>query len=101
MAPNSWTTPEEREFLKTFLPDYEACQVKRKYKLFWQRLNREYFAKFSLVEKLFPGLQVTELNAEQKKEYSAAVVRQQKVSVLFSRMQSHRLITRGPNPCSV
>lgn len=80
MAPPSWATPEERDFLKSFLPEYEACQVKRRYKNFWLRVNKDYFSKFPLLEKLFPGVKDHELTEEQKEQYAGAIIRQQKVS---------------------
>ncbi|KAJ3505827.1 hypothetical protein NMY22_g17440 [Coprinellus aureogranulatus] len=77
MAPNGWATPEEREFLTSFVPEYEACQVKRRYKSFWQRVNAEFLTKFPMIDKMFPGCKVTDLNAEQKEMYTAALLKQQ------------------------
>lgn len=93
MAPQSWATKEEQDFLRLNLPDYEACQVKRKYKPFWQRLNRDYFAKFPVVDKLFPGLAVSQLDEVQRTQLSAAIVKQQKVcripSTYSSKLRPH------------
>ena len=80
MAPNGWTTPEERDFLRSFLPDYEACQVKKRYKQFWQRLNVDYFAKFPMVERMFPGSKPSDLSQVNKSQVAAAILRQQQVS---------------------
>ncbi|KAJ3528740.1 hypothetical protein NMY22_g9283 [Coprinellus aureogranulatus] len=77
MAPTGWATKEEREFLISFIPQYETCQVKRRYKAFWQQLNAEFLAKFPVIDKLFPGSKVTDLSPEQKEMYTAAVLRQQ------------------------
>ncbi|KAJ3526582.1 hypothetical protein NMY22_g10106 [Coprinellus aureogranulatus] len=77
MAPTGWATVEEREFLKTYLPEYESCQVKRKYRAFWQRLNVDYFARFPILQKLFPGRSLTDLSEEEKGAYTAATNKQQ------------------------
>jgi hypothetical protein len=79
MAPQSWASPEEQDFLRSFLPEYEECQVKRKYKSFWQRVNRDYFAKFPVAKSLFPSLSSSELSDEQKAECTTVTLRQQKV----------------------
>lgn len=80
MAPQSWATPEEQVFLKARLPEYEACQVKRKYKNFWQQLYGAYFEKFPVSERLFPGLEVSQLSQEQKDSVASVITRQKKVS---------------------
>ncbi|KAJ3508441.1 hypothetical protein NMY22_g16618 [Coprinellus aureogranulatus] len=81
MAPTGWATAEEREFLLTFLPEYEACQVKRRYKAFWQRLNVDYFARFPTLDKLFPGRTLADLNDDEKEAYAKATLKQQQVSL--------------------
>ena len=83
MAPSGWATPAEREFLVSLIPEYEACQVKRRYKAFWQRVNAEFLAKFPVMQKLFPKhshLKPHELKAKEKEMYTAAVLKQQQVS---------------------
>lgn len=82
MAPIGWATPEEREFLRSFLPEYEACQVKRKYKAFWQHLNADYFSKFPMLERTFPGRKLTELTQEERDLYSSVTSRQEQVQIL-------------------
>lgn len=79
MAPNGWATGPERLFLESLKPEYEACMEKRRYKLFWQRANVEFLAKFPVLDKIFPGMKITDLSAEQKQIYTAALVRQQQV----------------------
>ncbi|TEB33778.1 hypothetical protein FA13DRAFT_112110 [Coprinellus micaceus] len=76
MSPSGWATPLELEFLASLIPEYEACQVKRRYKDFWHRLNTDFLAKFPVVDKIFPGKRVTELNAWQKELHAAAIVKQ-------------------------
>ncbi|KAJ3501466.1 hypothetical protein NMY22_g18917 [Coprinellus aureogranulatus] len=92
MAPNGWTTPEERDFLKSLIPNYESCQVKRRYKAFWQHLFKEYFTKFPLVDRLFPGSKLSALNETQKAEYSAALAKQQKVMFLNPMVEEEKKI---------
>ncbi|KAJ3500490.1 hypothetical protein NMY22_g19246 [Coprinellus aureogranulatus] len=77
MTRTGWATKEEREYLIAQIPDYEACQVKRRYKPFWQRVNAEFLSKFPVIDKLFPGLKITDLSPQQKELYTAAVQRQQ------------------------
>ncbi|TEB31117.1 hypothetical protein FA13DRAFT_1852294 [Coprinellus micaceus] len=77
MPPTGWASPEEREFLKSFILQDKECQVKRKYKAFWQHLNVDYFAKFPILEKLFPGKKLNKLNSKEKTAYSATMARQQ------------------------
>ncbi|TEB19503.1 hypothetical protein FA13DRAFT_1718722 [Coprinellus micaceus] len=77
MPPSEWTTPEEREFLRSFLPEYKACQVKKKYKQFWQRINVDYFAKFPIIRIVFPGLTAGDLTQAQKSQLAAATLKQQ------------------------
>ncbi|TEB29359.1 hypothetical protein FA13DRAFT_1865527 [Coprinellus micaceus] len=79
MAPGSWATPAEREFLASLIPEYEACQVKRRYKAFWQRLDAEFLVKFPVLEKLFPDRSVKahDLQPHEKEIYAAAVLKQQ------------------------
>ncbi|KAJ3530929.1 hypothetical protein NMY22_g8373 [Coprinellus aureogranulatus] len=78
MAPHPWATTEERAFLLSYLPEYEACQVKRKYKNFWMRVNKEYFNKFPVRDRLFPGIEGKDLNEEQKEQCGAMIAKQQK-----------------------
>ncbi|KAJ3506734.1 hypothetical protein NMY22_g17154 [Coprinellus aureogranulatus] len=78
MAPQSWATPEQREFLQSLLSEYEACQVKRRYKNFWLRVNKEFLEKFPIIDKLFPGLKPSQLSDQQKDEYAEAIAKQQK-----------------------
>ncbi|KAJ3540087.1 hypothetical protein NMY22_g4449 [Coprinellus aureogranulatus] len=77
MARTGWASKEEWEYLTSLMPEYEACQVRRRYKPFWQRVNAEFLTKFPVMEKLFPGRKVTDLNPEEKEMYTAAVARQQ------------------------
>ncbi|KAJ3540639.1 hypothetical protein NMY22_g4214 [Coprinellus aureogranulatus] len=78
MAPQSWATPAERDFLLSFLPEYEACQVQRKYKNFWLKVNKDYLTKFPVVERLFPGVKACDLNDEQRDMCAGAIAKQQK-----------------------
>ncbi|KAJ3537106.1 hypothetical protein NMY22_g5737 [Coprinellus aureogranulatus] len=78
MAPQSWATAEEREFLISLLPEYEACQVKRKYKNFWLRVNKDFLAKFPVVAKLYPGVKESELTEEQRQRCAGAIAKVQK-----------------------
>ncbi|KAJ3531020.1 hypothetical protein NMY22_g8325 [Coprinellus aureogranulatus] len=79
MARTGWASPEEREYLLAQMPEYEECQVKRRYKAFWQRVNAEFLTKFPVIDKLFPGLnlKVDDLSVEQKEMHTTAVKRQQ------------------------
>lgn len=88
MAPPGWATPEERLFLSSLIPEYETCQVKRRYKPFWQRLNAEFLTKFPVIDKLFPGMKITDLTVKQKQMHTAAVVKQQQVSLIYSMFPS-------------
>jgi hypothetical protein len=83
MATGSWATPAEREFLASLIPEYEACQVKRRYKAFWQRLDAEFLVKFPVLEKLFPDRSVKahDLQPHEKEIYAAAVLKQHQVSL--------------------
>lgn len=79
MAPPGWATEAERQYLVSLTPEYEACREKRRYKLFWQRLNSEFLAKFPVIDKLFPGMKVTDLTAEQRQMHTAAITKQKQV----------------------
>ena len=41
-----WTTPEQRDFLSTYVPRYLEAQAARKYAKFWPTLYQAWFAKF-------------------------------------------------------
>jgi hypothetical protein len=41
-----WTTPEQRDFLSTYVPRYLEAQASRKYTKFWPTLYQAWFAKF-------------------------------------------------------
>ncbi|KAJ3499343.1 hypothetical protein NMY22_g19522 [Coprinellus aureogranulatus] len=91
MAPQSWATAEEREFLISLLPEYEACQVKRKYKNFWLRVNKDFLAKFPVVAKLYPGVKESELTEEQRQRCAGAIAKVQKVCIFRSVTQPSAL----------
>ncbi|KAJ3508866.1 hypothetical protein NMY22_g16481 [Coprinellus aureogranulatus] len=77
MTRTGWASKEEWEYLTSLMPKYEACQVRRRYKPFWQRVNAEFLTKFPVIKKLFPGRKVTDLLPEEKEMYTSAVARQQ------------------------
>ncbi|KAF6746465.1 hypothetical protein DFP72DRAFT_1076322 [Ephemerocybe angulata] len=73
MAPAGWATDPQTALLKSLLPQYEECQVSRHYKPFWTKLYAVYLKDYPLVEDLFPGFKVSDLDEDQMKTYSAAL----------------------------
>ncbi|KAF6752117.1 hypothetical protein DFP72DRAFT_850289 [Ephemerocybe angulata] len=69
MAPPGWADASQSTFLQGLLPEYEVCQVSRHYKPFWTKLYSLYLKEFPLVEALFPGLTVGDLDEEQMGRY--------------------------------
>lgn len=82
MPRKGWADKEEQEFLKSFIPEYEECQVNRRYKNFWLQVNAEFLAKFPVIDKLFPGMKPVDLNPEQKEMYTAHLIKQQQVCLI-------------------
>lgn len=75
MGPSGWTNDDQRDFLSTFKPDYEACRIVKKYKDFWRKLFASWGARYPLIEEMFPGKALAELDETERKEYSARLDR--------------------------
>ncbi|KAF6742967.1 hypothetical protein DFP72DRAFT_859714 [Ephemerocybe angulata] len=89
MAPNGWATPKQTLLLTSLLPEYEKCQINRRYKPFWMLLYA--------VEVLFPGLQIQDLDESQMTQYRLALDKLQSVEVQRSKPKGSRYCTRqGP-----
>ncbi|KAF6744781.1 hypothetical protein DFP72DRAFT_1078120 [Ephemerocybe angulata] len=73
MAPNGWATPKQTLLLTSLLPEYEKCQINRRYKPFWTLLYARYLSENPLVEVLFPGLQIQDLDESQMTQYRLAL----------------------------
>ncbi|KAF6746397.1 hypothetical protein DFP72DRAFT_1076409 [Ephemerocybe angulata] len=70
MAPAGWANPVQKKFLQGLIPEYEECQVHRNYTAFWPKLFNKYLDQFPLVEELFPGMKLSDLDEEQMGVYS-------------------------------
>lgn len=70
MGPSGWTTTEQREFLVSFKPEYEVCRVEKKYQGFWRKLFASFLIKFPLIEEVFPGRRISDLNEEERSVYT-------------------------------
>ncbi|KAF6754431.1 hypothetical protein DFP72DRAFT_1068459 [Ephemerocybe angulata] len=73
MAPPGWASDAQTNFLTNLIPQYEKCQVNRHYLPFWTLLYSQYLDEYPLVEVLFPGLTVDQLDEEQMKIYTPAL----------------------------
>ncbi|TFK18745.1 hypothetical protein FA15DRAFT_709606 [Coprinopsis marcescibilis] len=61
MAPPTWMTIPECTHCQEFLAEYSLCRPTCNYTAFWPKINASFFANFSLVEKLFPGMSLGNL----------------------------------------
>ncbi|KAF6758736.1 hypothetical protein DFP72DRAFT_1167541 [Ephemerocybe angulata] len=77
MSPPGWANPFQKDFLQSLIPEYEQCKAARNYKDFWPRLFDLYLKKFPLLEELYPGAQLSELNEEQFENYKARLAKLQ------------------------
>ncbi|KAF6742201.1 hypothetical protein DFP72DRAFT_1082426 [Ephemerocybe angulata] len=73
MAPNGWATPEKTALLTGLLPEYEKCQVTRQYKPFWTILYSTYLKEFPLINDVFEGKTLNELDEGQMAIYTLAL----------------------------
>ncbi|KAF6741135.1 hypothetical protein DFP72DRAFT_863045 [Ephemerocybe angulata] len=97
MAPNGWATPKQTLLLTSLLPEYEKCQINRRYKPFWTLLYARYLSENPLVEVLFPGLQIQDLDESQMTQYRLALDKLQSVEVQRSKPKGSRYCTcQGP-----
>lgn len=72
MAPATWTTDEQVEFLKEWLPKYLRHTEKKDYHHFWPSLYTAWFAKWPERAARFPGIEGL-LTATQESELGQAV----------------------------
>lgn len=98
MGPSGWANEDQRKFLKEWSPAYESCRVEKKYTDFWRKLFNAYLVAFPLVEEMFPGSTVANLDEEQSKEYGERLSKLQAVSpfadLFWTFPQSHRVPNR-------
>lgn len=79
MGATGWATQEQRELLKSMRPEYEKCRVGKKYKGFWRKLFAIWLEKYPLVEEMFPGRKVEDLDGEESETYSKSLLKLQEV----------------------
>ncbi|KAJ3505518.1 hypothetical protein NMY22_g17558 [Coprinellus aureogranulatus] len=67
-----WANEEETNFLQSYMPKYELCQVKRNYQHFWPSLFSAYQTQFPLINKLWPTESKTleSLSTEENEYYN-------------------------------
>ena len=81
MPGKPWTTPEQAKFLEGYLLQYwESKSDGSQSSVFWPRIFREWFAKYSEKDSMFPGC--TELTTEQEGMLRPKIEGRKTVSVL-------------------
>lgn len=81
MGPSGWTSEKQRRFLDGWRPSYEACRIDKKYKDFWRSLVSAYLLAFPLVEEMYPGRALSELDEDEAHKYSERLTKLQAVSM--------------------
>jgi hypothetical protein len=76
MAPQSWATSVQKDFLNTMKADYLKAQKEKLLTSFWPRLYEGWFQKFP---ELLPGKDMDLLSDEEKKTLGVAIRARQKV----------------------
>ena len=65
MAPSSWTTNEQFEFLQSWSTLYEEHHAKHSYETFWPKVYEAWFARWPIQEvPIDPALMTAEDNAQ-------------------------------------
>ncbi|KAJ3504615.1 hypothetical protein NMY22_g17861 [Coprinellus aureogranulatus] len=83
MAPerDGWATGQKLELLRSLQPEYDVAKAKKSYRDFWVSLYSTYLTQFPLIEDLFPGKQLKDLDPTESEEYAT------KLKKLKSRLQ--------------
>ncbi|KAF6747024.1 hypothetical protein DFP72DRAFT_854878 [Ephemerocybe angulata] len=101
MAPNGWATPKQTLLLTSLLPEYEKCQINRRYKPFWTLLYARYLSENPLSEVLFPGLQIQDLDESQMTQYRLALDKLQSRLREWYRWRLQRSKPKGSRYCTL
>ena len=80
MAPVSWTTDEQKEWLTLQLPEYQKCSDAGSFSKFWPSLYEEFHERWPEEKVLWPTNTPSVLTDIQKKELGWALHKHQKVS---------------------
>ncbi|KAF6750500.1 hypothetical protein DFP72DRAFT_1072211 [Ephemerocybe angulata] len=73
MAPPGWASDAQTAFLTSLIPEYEKCQVDRHYKPFWTSLYSRYLTHSPLINDIFPGRTIQDLNETELAVYTKAL----------------------------
>lgn len=82
MGPSGWTSIEQRAFLNEFAAEYQTCRLEKKYQDFWRKLFNAWIVRYPLVDEMFPGRAVTDLDDEETREYGEKLGKLQSVCLL-------------------
>ncbi|KAF6752560.1 hypothetical protein DFP72DRAFT_849696 [Ephemerocybe angulata] len=73
MAPSGWASPSQTTLLTSLVPEYERCQVHKRYKPFWTMLYARFLEHSPLIDTLYPGRTVQDLSVEEMGVYTLAL----------------------------
>lgn len=87
MSANTWTTPDQRDFLSERWPEYWQIHASggARYEDFWARLMQDWFTTFPELKILFPDVDNENiLTPEERIKLSSAVKARVNVSFILS-----------------
>lgn len=82
MAPRTWATDEQTEWLQSFVEDYVTYAGSKNYDTFWTTVNLEWFEQWPERLSVFPGKCLdAPLTPAEIDQLGAAVNKRKKVSL--------------------
>lgn len=85
VAPRKWTSDDEETWLSAWYPTYQEnlTNKKKNYNVFFADLFEQWFERFPVREKRFPGISADELTADQKTQLARYVQQRKDVRIHF------------------
>ena len=93
MAPQSWTTSNQKDFLNALVANYLKAQKEKSLTSFWARLYEGWFQKFPELPHVIPGKELDSLSDEEKKTLGESIRVCQKVKLRSLNYENLNLIS--------